>query len=195
MKVTKERRGSKTMNKGAPKKPLTAYNLFFREERLNILKTASEAPRGCGTIARAIAAKWKSLDAVTRCQYEFKAQEERKVGVGNTVKKECASNPYENVVVSASIACPKMSAPAMCFGPYPVDRLPMGPEKVFSLPCPTTEQPVFGYNDMKGSMQMYDMKEPEATIDASFQKRVSLSLQESSLDKDFVDFVLSLGLV
>eukprot|EP00521_Asterionellopsis_glacialis_P014828 CAMPEP_0195302444 /NCGR_PEP_ID=MMETSP0707-20130614/31099_1 /TAXON_ID=33640 /ORGANISM="Asterionellopsis glacialis, Strain CCMP134" /LENGTH=190 /DNA_ID=CAMNT_0040365705 /DNA_START=99 /DNA_END=671 /DNA_ORIENTATION=+ len=190
MKVTKQRRGSKTLSKGVPKKPLTAYNLFFREERLNILKTASEAPRGCGTIARAIAAKWKSLDAVTRCQYEFKAQEERKMVVKPFDTQVSGGHPYQKVKVS-SPTYTKPSPPPMTHNPFPEGSLPVGMENVFSFPY-TSEPPALSVSCAHDLMKK---GASTTTIDPLFQNRVSMSLQESKLDEDFVDFVLSLGFV
>mmetsp|Transcript_2601 Transcript_2601/g.3791 ORF Transcript_2601/g.3791 Transcript_2601/m.3791 type:complete len:198 (+) Transcript_2601:92-685(+) len=197
MKVTKtkQRRGSKNMSKGAPKKPLTAYNLFFREERINILKTASEAPRGCGTIARAIAAKWKSLDAVTRCQYEFKAQEERKIVVKPFDTQVSGGHPYQKVEVSSpTYANP--SLPQRTHKPFPEGSLPVGMENVFSFPY-THEAPALtiscAHDIMKKGESAITLD--PLTLDPFFQNRISKSLQESEPDEDFVDFVLSLGLV
>ena len=72
--------------KDKPKRPLSAYNLFFRHEREQILKnTANPAykPRrshgkiGFAALARSVAEKWKSLDDETRAVFIGKAAVEK----------------------------------------------------------------------------------------------------------------------
>lgn len=72
-----------------PKRPLSAYNLFFQNERKMILsktpdRTGPGKPRrshgkiGFAALARHIAAKWKNLDDSTRSYYESLAAQEKK---------------------------------------------------------------------------------------------------------------------
>lgn len=70
-----------------PKRPLSAYNFFFQQERLNILATkpvrAEGKPRrshgkmNFATMARTIADKWNSLDPSERKPFEIRARAEK----------------------------------------------------------------------------------------------------------------------
>lgn len=70
-----------------PKRPLSAYNIFFQEERVNILKatpTRNEGkPRrshgkiGFADLARAIAAKWKSISPAEKKKFEDRARDDK----------------------------------------------------------------------------------------------------------------------
>jgi HMG-box domain len=69
-----------------PKRALSAYNFFFKEEREKILRLTSppsSKPRrshgkiGFADLARTVAEKWKSLDQETMRLYEIKAAEDK----------------------------------------------------------------------------------------------------------------------
>lgn len=69
-----------------PKRPLSAYNLFFRHARAEILKEAAQPtykPRrshgkiGFAALARSVAEKWKSLEKDEKKIFEGKAVEEK----------------------------------------------------------------------------------------------------------------------
>jgi hypothetical protein len=69
-----------------PKRPLSAYNLFFRYEREQILQKASQPsykPRrshgkiGFADLARAVAESWKNLEPISKAKFEAKAAEEK----------------------------------------------------------------------------------------------------------------------
>ena len=74
---------------GKPKRPLSAYNLFFQNERKKLLHTLPTRPQGeprhshgkCGfaNMAKIIAKKWKigEIDAQDRVLFEQMAQKER----------------------------------------------------------------------------------------------------------------------
>jgi hypothetical protein len=70
----------KEQPKDKPKRPLSAYNLFFKHERGEILRATPDRvegkPRrshgkiGFADLARNIAANWKSIDAVSRAHFD-----------------------------------------------------------------------------------------------------------------------------
>ena len=70
-----------------PKRPLSAYNLFFKDERQKLLATRPVRPEGVprrghgkmgfAEMARAIGSKWKGLDAAMRHDYDIMAQREK----------------------------------------------------------------------------------------------------------------------
>lgn len=76
-KATKTRRGWKKP-KDKPKRPLSAYNLFFKDERKKILR--GQVPTGAsgfGGLAKFIAGRWKNLDSKTRSKYKARAIKEK----------------------------------------------------------------------------------------------------------------------
>lgn len=67
---------------GMPKRPLSAYNLFFRQEREKLLNTNHQSNKimtgiGFAGLARQIAAKWKTLDSETKSLFQSQAWEEK----------------------------------------------------------------------------------------------------------------------
>lgn len=80
--------------KGKPKRPLSAYNLFFKKERERLVN--SKAKIGFANMARNIAAKWKTLQDSDKTDFNAKAvkeQERYKVELGKweqeqAIKKE-----------------------------------------------------------------------------------------------------------
>ena len=71
-----------------PKRPLSAYNLFFQEERKHILANRPVRPQGVplrrghgkmgfAEMAKTIAAKWNSIDAETKKKFESLALDEK----------------------------------------------------------------------------------------------------------------------
>jgi hypothetical protein len=71
-----------------PKRPLSAYNIFFRNERQNIRQQTptrvegkprrSHGKIGFADLARSIAAKWKDTDPVARCLFIDLAARDKK---------------------------------------------------------------------------------------------------------------------
>uniref|UniRef100_A0A7S1UM97 HMG box domain-containing protein n=1 Tax=Grammatophora oceanica TaxID=210454 RepID=A0A7S1UM97_9STRA len=96
-KKTKKRSWKKPKDK--PKRPLSAYNLFFQHEREKILSSISDNPNiiddglteeirrrrhrkthgkiGFADLARSIAEKWKNIDKESRAFFEGKAEAEK----------------------------------------------------------------------------------------------------------------------
>ncbi|KAL7562646.1 hypothetical protein ACA910_015387 [Epithemia clementina (nom. ined.)] len=71
-----------------PKRPLSAYNLFFQDERQKLLATRPVRPEGVplrrghgkmgfAEMAKTIAAKWKVIDAATKAKFDELALEEK----------------------------------------------------------------------------------------------------------------------
>ena len=79
---------SETKQIEKPKRPLSAYNIFFKHERGKILSTtptrAEGKPRrshgkiGFAELARTIAAKWNKIDPETRAQYDKLAADDKR---------------------------------------------------------------------------------------------------------------------
>ena len=79
-KVSKKKKWKKPKDK--PKRPLSAYNIFFRQERGNLLYTDPLDSRkrvkiGFSALAKNIAAKWKQLEPEYRRIYEVQAEIEQ----------------------------------------------------------------------------------------------------------------------
>lgn len=63
--------------KGFPKRPLSAYNLFFRDERKRLLEL-SPTKIGFANLAKTVASHWKTLDDHAKAPYDTIATEEKK---------------------------------------------------------------------------------------------------------------------
>jgi hypothetical protein len=59
---------------GKPKRPLSAYNLFFQQEKARVQK---DGKYGFAALARKIAEKWKTLDKEDKSPYEAQAAIEK----------------------------------------------------------------------------------------------------------------------
>ena len=60
-----------------PKCPLSAYNLFFRDERAKILKENQDTKRKLSTfgqLGKMIGERWNSLDSAIKSEYENEAK-------------------------------------------------------------------------------------------------------------------------
>merc|ERR1712226_1266546 len=76
------------IDKMKPRRPLSAYNFFFKEERQNILKQTANVPGkmkparshgkiGFASLARTVAKKWKTIDPSERKRFEQLAAKEK----------------------------------------------------------------------------------------------------------------------
>ena len=79
-KVVKKKKWKKPKDK--PKRPLSAYNIFFRHERENLLYGEGIGHKkpvkiGFAALAKDIAAKWKRLESENRRIYEVQAEVEQ----------------------------------------------------------------------------------------------------------------------
>lgn len=67
--------------KGMPKRPLSAYNIFFKAEREKMIRVRSKGANGPGigfaNLAKTIACKWKDLDEESRSPFEALAAQEK----------------------------------------------------------------------------------------------------------------------
>jgi HMG-box domain len=74
--------------KDKPKRPLSAYNIFFADVRQNLINdrlqvqsngqgSPTNGGLGFGSLARTVAEKWKNLDPILKEPYEHKAKLER----------------------------------------------------------------------------------------------------------------------
>jgi len=71
---TKRRKWKKP--KGKPKRPLSAYNLFFQQERERLVNGKEKI--GFADMAKNIAGKWKKLEDSDKTGFNAKAEEEQK---------------------------------------------------------------------------------------------------------------------
>jgi hypothetical protein len=116
---------------GKPKRPLSAYNLFFRYQREQILQTVSQPtykPRrshgkiGFADLARSVAEKWKSLDQITKMQFDGKAAKdkeryEQELKVWNKVRVDKMTSWY--TPQPAERAMPLASNSTINYAPIP----------------------------------------------------------------------------
>lgn len=123
--ATPKTKTSKTLEPDKPKRALTAYNIFFREQRAEILSSQQGHSGGFATLARTIATRWKNItpedhqmflelaakDKV-RYQTEMSAWSEKKKateqqGTGK-VGSTCSSpSPLDDVECSSSRLSPR----------------------------------------------------------------------------------------
>ena len=66
-----------------PKRPLSAYNLFFRDERLRLLANppahleGADRKMGLADMVRTIGSRWKTIDPETKAKYDSLGREEK----------------------------------------------------------------------------------------------------------------------
>lgn len=90
----KKKTGRKKKPKGSPRRPLSAYNIFFKEERIRILaslpKQDATVKKGCrvrknrnphhkisfATLGKTIGSRWKQIDKASRAHYETLAKKD-----------------------------------------------------------------------------------------------------------------------
>jgi len=63
--------------KGMPKRPLSAYNLYFQAERTNILQRAGDGPRiGFEGLGKIIGKQWRDLGSIDKTVYDKLAEKD-----------------------------------------------------------------------------------------------------------------------
>lgn len=90
----KKKTGRKKKPKGSPRRPLSAYNIFFKEERIRILaslpKQDATVKKGArvrknrnphhkisfATLGKTIGSRWKQIDKASRAHYEALAKKD-----------------------------------------------------------------------------------------------------------------------
>jgi len=75
-KVVKEKKAKKERDLNAPKKPLTSYMLFAKEERPKVVESNPEMK--FTEIGREIGIRWKALSAEQQAKYKENKVEENK---------------------------------------------------------------------------------------------------------------------
>jgi hypothetical protein len=95
---------SEMVEKPKPKRPLSAYNIFFKHERERMLADAPTRPQGkprrshgkigFADLARSIASKWNSMDADTRARYNELAADDKRRYTREMAEWKDESNDY-----------------------------------------------------------------------------------------------------
>mmetsp|Transcript_25888 Transcript_25888/g.51872 ORF Transcript_25888/g.51872 Transcript_25888/m.51872 type:complete len:152 (-) Transcript_25888:247-702(-) len=60
--------------KDAPKRPLSGYNYFFKDERVRILEAGIHGTMGFQTMAKTVGSRWKALSEDERTPYKERAK-------------------------------------------------------------------------------------------------------------------------
>jgi hypothetical protein len=100
-------------SKGMPKRPLSAYNFFFQEERKRHVQNGAlggkrkglpgRAIGGFAGLAREVAARWKELDAASRKVYdEWATREQRRYKIETAEYRESKRRYPSNAKVDSS---------------------------------------------------------------------------------------------
>lgn len=75
----KKRAGRKKKRKGAPNRPLSAYNFFFKQERMRLknLSSSSDHPKiGFSSMGKIIGTNWKSMSEKAKAPYKALADKD-----------------------------------------------------------------------------------------------------------------------
>jgi hypothetical protein len=167
-----------------PKRALSAYNFFFKEEREKILRLTSppsSKPRrshgkiGFADLARTVAEKWKTLDQETLRIYEIKAAEdksryEREIEACNRDRLKCKDESSTRISqVNADL-----------FGSYhdmhlykPTLNSPM--EVTDSSSCESDDIPV--YDDRNHGYCLFDTKCKDGSLSYSLGDFEPINIQ------------------
>lgn len=74
---TKKRAGRKKKRKGAPSRPLSAYNFFFKQERMRLINLSSDHPKiGFSSMGKIIGTNWKSMSEEAKAPYKALADKD-----------------------------------------------------------------------------------------------------------------------
>lgn len=152
-KNSRKQKGSK--GREGPSRPLSAYNLFFQEERIHLLASLPVRPEGkprrshgkigFADMAKLIGSKWKALTPQEKERFQFKASQERErydreIKAFKQQKKNQEKQQHEDqeannqapVASAAPIATtysePDQVRPGLqdCMTQYPTTQMPSG---------------------------------------------------------------------
>lgn len=76
---TKKRAGRKKKRKGAPSRPLSAYNFFFKQERMrlkNICSSPNQPKIGFSSMGKIIGTNWKQMSEQAKAPYKALAEKD-----------------------------------------------------------------------------------------------------------------------
>jgi hypothetical protein len=133
--------------KGMPKRPLSAYNIFFQRERPKVLRFGDEsAPKvGFQELAKTVGKRWGLLGKEDRKEYEILAEKDKiRYRTAMEAFKEAGSDDENTVDL------PEKSKLASCCGDNVAKASTFGNISVSTCPPPT---PIAFFNNVAGPLQ------------------------------------------
>jgi hypothetical protein len=141
--------------KGMPKRPLSAYNIFFQRERPKVLRCGEEsAPKvGFQELAKTVGKRWGLLEKEDRKEYEILAEKDKiRYRTAMEAFKEAGSDDENTVDL------PEKAKLASC-GEHVANASTFGNISVSTCPPPT---PIAFFNNVAGPLQArLPWREPE----------------------------------
>jgi hypothetical protein len=114
--------------KGMPKRPLSAYNIFFQKERPKVLRFGDEsAPKvGFQELAKTVGKRWGLLGTEDRKEYEILAEKDKiRYRTAMEAFKEAQSDDENTVSEKSKLTpCEEQGAKASTFGNISVSTCP-----------------------------------------------------------------------
>eukprot|EP00549_Striatella_unipunctata_P012221 CAMPEP_0118688440 /NCGR_PEP_ID=MMETSP0800-20121206/8923_1 /TAXON_ID=210618 ORGANISM="Striatella unipunctata, Strain CCMP2910" /NCGR_SAMPLE_ID=MMETSP0800 /ASSEMBLY_ACC=CAM_ASM_000638 /LENGTH=225 /DNA_ID=CAMNT_0006585703 /DNA_START=50 /DNA_END=727 /DNA_ORIENTATION=+ len=200
VKRTRKAKKTKCLSKprDKPKRPLSAYNLFFQDEREKLLVVGKV---GFAALAKIVAEKWKSLDPISKSKYEAKAavektrykielekwSEARRAKViaeyASRAKLERASNKIMEIPVGMTIEFQKVDNIETLKG------LPNSPPMVENV-CSANCDDNFPFGDLAlpRRMKVFHLDQNTTPMD-NHVFRVSIDKLVSDLDDECINFL------
>lgn len=197
-----------------PKRPLSSYNFFFQTQRQLILDETPTRPEGkprrshgkigFAPLARIIAARWKSIDADTRKEYDdMAAQDKARYQVEMEEWKKNQKNLEERKMREASL---NVMHGSHLFAPqrnlFSMDQncmsSPMAPGSFFGAPAPTpTQSGVVCVSDILGfvTSEAFPPNAPSRPMDpapVASPEPPQIAVLARTMDNDCVDMLVNL---